>query len=207
MPVVPLEIEPVLGPLPPDVAGFLADADARIDVFFEERKRERRLGFFPSDYELAFRTLSAVRVLDRDARRLCEWGSGFGVVAGLGVLLGYEAHGIEINSDLISASRRLLGDHDLDAVILEGSFIPEDYARTERMSTFETMTVLSGAEVYADADIDIDDFDVIFAYPWPDEEPQYCDLFDQFADYGAVLLTYSMLEGMRVYRKVGVEAE
>lgn len=56
-----------------------------------------RIGFFPSDYRLSYRTLSALLRLDGEARQLCDWGSRFGVVAGLGVLLGYEAHG---NGDL-----------------------------------------------------------------------------------------------------------
>ena len=207
MPLATFEIEPVAGALPTDVAAFLADADARIDVYFEQRRHDRRIGFFPSDYELSYRTLSASLRLDGEARRLCEWGSGFGVVAGLGVLLGYEAHGIEIDPALVAISRRLLEDHDLDAQILQGSFIPEDYARAEQISDLETVTVLSGAEAYGDMDLEIEDFDVIFAYPWPTEEEQYCDLFRRYADYGAVLLTYSMTEGIRAYRKVGVVRE
>ncbi len=203
MTLTTFEIEPVPGALPAKVAAFIADAEARIDVYFEKQGTRRGIGFFPSDYELGYRTLSALR-LDGEARRLCEWGSGFGVVAGLGVFLGYEAHGIEIDPELVEISRRLLGDHDLDAQILQGSFIREDYARSEQISGVETVTVLSGEDAYRVMDLEIEDFDVIFAYPWPTEEEQYCDLFQHFADYGAVLLTYSMIEGMRAYRKVGM---
>ena len=202
VPLTTFEIEPAAGALPPEVIAFLEEADTRIDVYFEHRKKDRRIGFFPSDYELVYRTLSALRG-DGEPRRLCEWGSGFGVVAGLGVLLGYEAHGIEIDPELVEISRNLLGDHGLDAQILQGSFIAEDYARAEQISGVETVTILSGEDVYGDMDLEIDDFDVIFAYPWPTEEEQYCDLFLTFADYGAVLLTYSMIEGMRAYRKDG----
>lgn len=202
VPLVSLEIEPVPGTLPAEVTAFLADADARIDVYFEQRGHLRLSGFFPSDYELGYRTLHGLLRLDGEARRMCEWGSGFGVVAGLALLLGYEAHGIEIDPGLVALSRRLLEDHGLDARIQQGSFIREDYARAEQISDLETTTVLSGAEAYGEMDLGIEDFDVIFAYPWPSEEEQYCDLFLCFADYGAVLLTYSMTEGMRAYRKV-----
>ena len=204
MSLTTFEIEPVSGPLPAKVAAFLADAEARIDVYFERRRHVRRIGFFPSDYELDYRTLGALLRLNGEARRLCEWGSGFGVVAGLGVFLGYEAHGIEIDPELVEISRRLLKDHDLDAQILQGSFIAEEYARAEHISDVETVTILSGEDAYGDMDLEIEDFDVIFAYPWPTEEEQYCDLFRHFADYGAVLLTYSMIEGMRAYRKDGM---
>ncbi len=46
----------------------------------------------------------------------------------------------------------------------------------------------------------IDDFDVIFAFPWPAEEEMYCDLFARFAASGALLVTYSALDDVRVYR-------
>ena len=200
VPLTTFEIEPAVGALPAEVVAFLEDAETRIDVYFEHRRKDRGIGFFPSDYELGYRTLSALRK-DGERRRLCEWGSGFGVVVGLGVFLGYEAHGIEIDPELVEISRRLLADHGLDAQILQGSFIAEDYARAEQISGVETVTILSGADAYGDMDLEIDDFDVIFAYPWPTEEEQYCDLFLTFADYGAVLVTYSMIEGMRAYRK------
>lgn len=206
MTLTSFEIEPVSGALPADVTAFLADADARIDLYCGSRSHLRRTGFFPSDYEQVHRTLGALLQLDTDARQLGEWGSGFGVVAGLGVLLGYEACGIEIDPELVEISRGLLEDHDLDARIMQGNFIPEAYATADDSWDADSATVLSGAEAYADMDLEIKDFDVIFAYPWPTEEEQYCDLFEHFADYGAVLLTFSMMEGMRAYRKVGTGA-
>lgn len=198
------ELDPVPGALPEDVTAFLTDANERIDEYCGKQSHLRRTGFFPSDYELGYRTLDALLRLDTDARQLGEWGSGFGVIAGLGALLGYRAHGIEIDPELVEISRRLLADHDLEVEIREGNFIPDDFSRTEDIWDVETATVLSGAEAYGDMDLEIEDFDVIFAYPWPTEEEQYCDLFEHFADYGAVLLTFSKMEGMRAYRKVGV---
>lgn len=201
VPVRPIEIEPAAGALPAEVRAFLADADARIDTFFEQRRHLEKIGFYPSDYELGYRMLKALRTDERQV--MCEWGSGFGVVAGLAAMLGYDATAIEIDARLNVLARAFLADHELDVRLLEGSFIPEDYARTERLSDLETITVMTGADVYGDSDVEVEDFEIVFAYPWPNEEPQYCDMFDRFADYGAVLVTYSLSEGMRVYRKVG----
>lgn len=201
MPVTLFELEPTPAPLPPDIAAFLADADARIDAFFEQRRHLKKFGFYPSDYEMGYRMLRALRGVT-DPQRMCEWGSGFAVVAGLGALLGYEAWAIEIDPRLNVVARELLGDYQLKVEIVEGSFIPDEYARTEKISDLDTVTDLTGGDVYGDIDLEIEDFDVIFAYPWPTEEQQYCDLFGQFADYGAVMVTYSMTEGMRTYRKV-----
>lgn len=195
------DIEPVLEPLPSEVEAFLADADARIDDFFDRRRNNRRVDFYPSDYPLVYSVLRALRQRNDQARRFCEWGSGFGVVAGLGALLGYEAYGIEINPWLVAASKDLHAKHNLELKILEGSFIPEEYARNETFSNGETNTILSGSGVYDGVDVDIEDFDVIFAFPWPDEEEMYRDLFARYADNGAVLITYHSIEQIRAYYK------
>jgi len=188
-------------PLPSAVTAFLADAGARIDAFFDLWKKSRNLGFFPSDYELVYGVLKAIRDSNPEATRLCEWGSGFGVIAGLGAMLGYEASGIELDSRCVSASRTLLKAHQLDVAILEGSFVPEEYAETKEMNADGTGTVLWGPGAIDEVDVEIEDFDVIFAFPWPDEQEMYFDLFARYAAVGAILITYSALEGIRVQRK------
>jgi hypothetical protein len=47
-----------------------------------------------------------------------------------------------------------------------------------------------------------DDFDIIFAYPWPDEAQVVDDLFDRYAAAGAVLLTYEGGADFRLRRKI-----
>lgn len=200
MTLIPVEFEPVADEAAAEVVAFISDAGARVSAFFASAPR-RSFGFVPSDYGMVCGALRALRRIDGDARRFCEWGSGLGVVVGIGELLGYEAHGIEVDADLVAMSRSLLADHGLRAQISHGSFVPEDYARSERFSDSETKTVLSEPDVYGDSDLEIEDFDVIFAYPWPSEEAQYCDLFEHYADYGAVLLLHSLSEGVRVFRK------
>ena len=55
---------------------------------------------------------------------------------------------------------------------------------------------------YTRMDLEPDDFDVIFAYPWPGEESVIQSLFEFTAATGALLATYSYLDGVRVMRKV-----
>src|SRR5215470_12496592 len=55
---------------------------------------------------------------------VCEWGSGFGVVACLAAFLEYDAYGIEVDSTLVRASRRLAADFGLPVEFAQGSFIP-----------------------------------------------------------------------------------
>jgi len=198
------KVEVNLGPvqdLPSAVAAFLSDARARIDAFFDLCRHLRNLGFFPSDYEAVYAVLKSIRESNPEATRLCEWGSGFGVIAGLGTLLGYEACGIEIDGRCVIASRSLLQDHGVDTEILEGTFIPESYAESREMNTDGCGTVLDGPGAIDEVDVEIEDFDLIFAFPWPDEQEMYFDLFARHAAVGAILVTYSALEGILVQRK------
>ncbi len=50
-----------------------------------------------------------------------------------------------------------------------------------------------------DLELEPDDFDVIFAYPWPGEEQVIFDLFADCAAVGALLLTYHGQEGLRLH--------
>jgi hypothetical protein len=197
-----VEVCPSTAQHPPAVTAFLSDAGARIDAFFDRWKRATSLGFFPSDYESVYAVLKSLRESYPEATRLCEWGSGFGVIAGLGAILGYQACGIEIDGRCVSASRSLLKDHGLNAEILEGTFIPEQFAELEAMSTDGTGTVLSGAGTIDEVDVEIEDFDLIFAFPWPDEVEMFHDLFARYAAVGAILVTYSALDGIHVQRKI-----
>lgn len=198
--LTPVAIEPWAEPLPPRVATFLEDAEARISTFLDEHEHAQKVGFFPSDYELAYRILRALRGVDRQARTFCEWGSGFGVVAGLAASLGYEACGIEIDRRLIRASRKLLADYQLPVEILEGSFVPDEYSEDEDESDCDTRTVMSGARGNDEVDVEIRDFDVVFAFPWPTEEELFCDMFARFAAVGSLLITFQFSEGAKVRR-------
>src|SRR5437868_5592580 len=78
-------------------------------------------------------------------------------------------------------------------------FVPGDYA-----GAYAWLTTDAGD---ADTELDLspDDFDVIYAYPWPDEEQVTGELFRRFAAVGAVLVTCNVGEGFRLRRKVGAK--
>ena len=76
--------------------------------------------FVPSNYNLVYSVLSAL-----PRTKLCEWGSGIGVVTGLAEILGFETIGIEINEPMVLASRQLLADFELKSPIVLGSFFDE----------------------------------------------------------------------------------
>ncbi len=185
---------------PADARRFIRDAERRIDQF---QAACRVPAFVPCDYATAYKVL---RALSESAvtrgPRFCEWGCGFGVVVGLAAMLDFDACGIEIEGTLVDEARRLAEDYDLPTEFVHGSFVPpgaED--RVHKAGTYSWLTT-EGDQAYEDLDLDIGDMDVIFAYPWPDEESVVYDLFEHYAGDGAVLATYHGSAEFRLRRKV-----
>ena len=196
-------IGPDAAPLEPPVAALLDEADRRINAFMRSHRNQPVCGFVPSDFDLVFR---AMRRIEADhlapGTAFLEWGSGFGVLTCLAALLGWDAYGVEIQGELIEQAERLAGDFDLPATFIHGTFVPtgdDDVGDTIADSAW---LQLGGHDAYEEMGLDIEDFDVIFAYPWPGEHHVVETLFDRHAAVGALLLTFHGLEGLMLRRKI-----
>jgi hypothetical protein len=186
--------------LPGDVRAFLGEAERRIERF----QRDCRVpAFVPSDFAGAYAVLRALAEAGAAPGSLfCEWGSGFGVVAGLAALLDFDAHGIEIEPELVDEARRLAADFSLPVEFVSGSFIPAGKgAGLPKEGRFAWLTTRTGG-AEEEWGLGPADFDVIFAFPWPDEEDVISTLFHRHAAAGAVLVTYHEAQDFRVRRKV-----
>jgi hypothetical protein len=198
MPLRDVDLAPSNAPLPAEVARFIREADRRIDVFQDGC---RVPGFVPSDYTAAYRVLRAVAEsgLAR-GRQFCEWGSGFGVVACLAALLDFDACGVEVESVLVDEARKLAEDFELPVEFAAGSYVPRGAeGRVHRTGSYSWFST-EGDYAYDDLGLDPGDMDVVFAYPWPDEEPVTLDLFGRYCGPGAILITFHGGEEFRVRR-------
>jgi hypothetical protein len=190
-----------VGPIPTDIKAFLREADSRIRRYY---RHHRNSAFVPCDFGGAYRILQQLAAQAETGGTLfCEWGSGFGVVTCLAALLEFDAYGIEVDSTLVRASRRLAADFDLPVEFAHGSFIPEG----DRMSmwadgSFAWLTTTE-APAYEELGLATEDFGIIFAYPWPDEEKVLGQLFERHAGAGALLVTHHGGEDFRLRRKSG----
>jgi hypothetical protein len=203
-----LQIEPLVeGPVPDAVRALIEDAETRIDAFLSRHREDGIPEFVPSDARLAWRALRTLEGTIGRPARICEWGSGFGTFVGIAALLGHEAWGIELEPRLVREARRLLADHGIEAPIVEGSFLPDAYVEPDAIDDPDFLTVLPGTAAYEAMELDPDDFDLFFAFPWPGSEGMYHDLFDRYASAGSLLLTYHGLEGMCLHRKEGASRE
>ena len=198
MPLVDLHLQPD-PTLPSDVRAFLREAEARVERFRWERSLP---AFVPSDYPAAYAYLRALEEADlAPGRSFCEWGSGFGVAACLAAFLGFDACGIEAEAELVEAARRLADDFDLPVQYACGNYLPGRKA-ARAAGDFAWLTT-GGPCGHAALGLDPDDFDVIYAYPWPDEERLTAEVFHRHARAGAVLLTYHSSDGLRMRKKAG----
>ena len=201
MPLVDLDLHVGALCLPHDVRSFLQEADRRIERF---QLHSRIPGFVPSDFARAYGVLRALSAAGLARGELfCEWGSGFGVVACLAALLDFDACGIEIEGELVDAAQQLADDFCLPVQFVRGSFIPSGGAARARAGAEFAWLTTDEAPAHTELGLTPDDFAVIFAYPWPDEERLTGDLFGRYAARGAVLVTYHEAEGFRVRRKTG----
>jgi protein-L-isoaspartate O-methyltransferase len=206
VPLVEIPLPEATTPLPSDVADFLSEVNDRIDGFMRNHPTWGS-GFVPSDFATVYRALRAIADTNlTTGRRLCEWGSGFGIVAMLAELVGFQSCGIEIDRALVDQSHALADGFEFAAEFVHGSFIPrgsegcaeEAYADNDAGVVW-LVTETDGA--YEELGLDPDDFDIIFAYPWPGEENVIDRLFDRCAADGALLLTYGQCNSVRLQRK------
>ena len=207
MPLKQIELSFERTPLPEEIAAFLKEADLRIDDYVTRNAHEFN-GFVASNYDTiyyALRAISEARLMPGNA--FCEWGSGFGAVACLAAMLEYDACGIEIGRDLVDGARQLAEDFELPVEFVHGSFIPrQGVAQAEQAcadnSSQYFWLVTDADDAYEELGFEQDDFDLIFAYPWPGEELVIDDLFEAYAAEGALLLTYDQYDAVRLQRKV-----
>lgn len=202
MRLVNVELVASSGTIPPRVAGLIADALERIAAFDDERPAAIP-AFIPSDFEQVYRALAAVQAAGLAAgHRFIEWGSGIGAITCLAERLGFDAVGIEIEPALVEMAESLAAAHGIEVQFACGSFLPPGAEpRIDHLASIAWLAT-DGPDGYAELDLDPDDFDVVFAYPWPGEEQVIFDLFADCAAVGALLLTFHGQDGVRLQRKV-----
>lgn len=208
MPLIDIDLPLPLEPLPPPIQALLDEADLRVERFLQHCASSEH-GFVTSDFVAVYRALRQIGDRGLSAGgAFCEWGSGFGVATLLASELGFDACGVEIDARLIDEAIDLAECFDIDAQFVHGSFVPpggevlaeESYAGA---ASGPVWLATDSDDAYQELELDVDDFDLIYAYPWPGEAESIERLFLEFAAEGALLLTYEHLESMRLVRKVG----
>jgi len=193
--------------LPSDATIFIQEAERRLQQLTSEAAN-RPSGFVSSNPSTVYRALQTIVEQNLSTgTTFCEWGSGLGVVAGLATMLGFTSHGIEIEEELVDAAQQLADDFELTPHFVHGSFIPvgaESYAEQAYAdNSSEFLWVVTDADAaYDELGLELDDFDLVFAYPWPGDDSLLAEIFDRYAAAEALLLTYDQFNSIQLRRKV-----
>lgn len=144
--------------------------------------------FVPADYG---QVESLLRPLVRPDARFLEWGSATGVITIMADLLGFhEACGIEIDGALVDVACGLAARYESRARFAAASFLPAGYRYRDPGGAHRTGTIADGPSGYLALGRPLEDFDVVFGYPWHGEEPVMRDVFRRYGRPDARLLIF-----------------
>lgn len=165
--------------------------------FDREVRRHRWHPFVPAEYD---RVLVALTELRRPGLRFLEFGSATGVVTVMADLLGYKAYGIELDESLVTLARSTAARYASRARFVAGSFLPQGYVWRPHNSDGRLGTVGEGVSGYLELGMPLEDFDLVFAYPWRGEEDMMTDLLRNHGAPDAGLLLQRVSGEVQLYR-------
>jgi len=100
----------------------------------------------------------------------------------------------------VAIAQGLARRFDSRARSVAGSFLPTGYRWQSSTGDRRTGTLGNGESGYLRLGLALDDFDVVFGYPWDGEEPIMLDLMKTYGRPDGLLLLNSLSHGVRAYR-------
>jgi len=170
---------------------------ALFDQFDHDVRNHRFHPFVAANYESVLEVLVAQRA---PGLRFLEWGSATGVITIMADLLGYEAYGIELDESLVTTARALATRFDSGARFVAGSFLPQGYAWKPKDGDGRLGTIGQGRSGYLELGKSLDEFDVVFGYPWAGEAAMMHDLMRSYGAPAALLMVHGTDRGVEVWR-------
>lgn len=189
-------------PIPLDVETALRQSHLRIQAFQDRWDQPQIEQFVASDYELVFRVIRwIVEQRMMTGNRMLEWGCGFGVVAALGSILGLDVTGIEAEKRLLCEAETTMKEFGVPVELVWGNFLPAGSESLSHNPDFPSI----GHRVpcaYQQIGSDLDDFSLVFGYPWPGEWAFHEAVFARYGAAGGLLVLFCGPNDVRVWRKV-----
>ncbi|MFC1757527.1 hypothetical protein ACFL2H_02005 [Planctomycetota bacterium] len=167
--------------------------DEADELWDEHRDHPAFHGYVSSDFQAAYDSL--LQLQDR-AVSVVEWGSGLGIVAIMASRMGFDAYGIESEPELVDFSESFAEVYGPDAQFAVGSFIPSEFRWDPSSGDEIVRTDFEAPAAYDAFDLELRDFDLIYAYPWPDERSLFENIVRQHGRDGAMMLAFDVREGM-----------
>ncbi|MEO0480330.1 MAG: class I SAM-dependent methyltransferase [Planctomycetota bacterium] len=181
------------GSLDHDLVEAISRRSDEVWTTLRERRGGRFHSFVPSDLHSAHEALLEVR---ERGDSFLELGAGAGAVTIVADLLGFDATGVEIEPWLVESAEVLAEEFDSEARFVEGSFLPHDFDPQQFADGDFHVTYDDSSSAFDGAGFDIEDFDVVYAFPWPEEEELFDALIRGWARPDACYLAYCAGSGV-----------
>ncbi len=170
---------------------------AAADIWDQREHEPAFEGYVSADFAAIHQRLLEMR---GQAHTFLEWGSGLGVVTIMASRLGYDAYGIEVKPELVQEARQLAARFSAAAQFAEGSFVPDEFSANLREGDEFHRTDTLEHSAYDELDMELRDFDLIYAYPWPEEHTLFRSIIRRCAAPQALYLRYDVREGLSLTR-------
>lgn len=192
-------------PIAAELVDRLAKAAGRIQSFQDRWDRPQIEQFVAADYAHVYQAIrwtlaTQIRIGDR----FLEWGCGFSVVSAMASTLGLDVVGIESESELLAQGRQTIADWFATSgegpELVCGNFLPPG---AEGLADDPMLPSLGHPvpSAYKTIGLDLDDFAIVYSYPWPGEDEFHETVFDRHAAAGALLLMFCGPNDLRLMRK------
>jgi hypothetical protein len=178
------------------ITGLIEDGREFFEHFDNDVRQQHFHPFVPADYDAVLQVLLSLRA---PGVRFLEWGSATGVVTIMADLLGFEAYGIELDAALVRVARTLAQKHGSHARFAAGSFLPTGYEWESSSGDRRLGTIGVGRSGYLELGRPLQDFDIVFAYPWDGEAVIMQDVMRRYAGDGARLVLHGFEHTVHVY--------
>jgi hypothetical protein len=188
--------------VPADISARIAADCRRIEAFQDRWDRPQMEQFVAADYLHVYQALDWVlgsQLLT--GRRFLEWGCGFAVVSAIASLFNLDVIGIEAEADLLREGHQTIASWSAPVELIHGNFLPPG---SESLADDPTLPSL-GHQVpcaYEQLGLDLDDFAIVYAYPWPGEDDFHEAVFNHFGGVGSLLMLFCGPNDIRLWRKV-----
>ena len=127
-----------------------------------------------------------------------EWGSGLGVVTIMASRMGFDAYGIESEAELVEMSQGFAQKYGPKARFAQGSFIPDEFEWRAEEGDEVHWTAVNAVSAYDELEMELSEFELVYAFPWPDEHVLFRNIMRQCGHRDALLLSYDSREGIQL---------
>jgi len=189
--------------IPAATERILVDADQALQAYWDQWHKQPIEQYVACDFRDVWRAMSQLTE-SKLARgnTFCEWGCGFGIVTGLASQLGWEAVGIEAEAFLVEQAKRFLQRNQLAGEVLHGNFLPPGSERLARSQSDHASLFHQVENAYEKHDLQLDDYALIFAYPWPGEHHFLQEVFRCYGGEDSLMLMFLGPYEIELFRKV-----